>query len=194
MNNSKNKKKRVQFLQKVIWIGIGIILFLVLVFVIFSKVRKNNSPGELTDAYMMRYLKGDSELVSQIDYPFSDHLNASQKKIYQGLMKKQYEKMTYDITREDVHDTDAVVVVSFSVYDLKSAMEKANQYIEAYPDKFQKNGAFDSLKAIDYKLEVLKNYRERVNYSIEFAYSKQNKQWVFMDLSSTDLEKLDGVY
>lgn len=182
--------------KKMIWIGLGSMIFLLLVIVVLFLVFRSNSksPNTLTRKYMNRYLHLDNKVVEKIKYPFGDSLTSKQKSRYQEIIKKQYKDMTYDIVKEEVNEADAVITVNFSVYDLKSAMDKAVQYIEAYPDRFRKEGVLQGEKVVDYKLDILESYRDRITYSVSFTYYKKDGAWELMDLSNTDLEKLDGIY
>lgn len=182
--------------NKKIFIIIYIAVFLILAGFISLVLLGGNgkSPVSLTNIYMKKYQKLDKKTVSNIKYAFSDELTPTQEEKYQNIIKKQYEKITYQITNKQITESDALITVEFSVYDLASTMEKANNYIEVYSDKFQKNGEFDTYKAIDYKLKALQEADERVTYSIVFTYYKDKNTWKLIELSDTDLQKLNGTY
>ena len=61
-------------------------------------------------------------------------------------------------------------------------------------DKFVENDEFDVYSAIDYKLQFLISYNERITYSVKFAFYKENRQWKLTDLSEIDLKKIRGTY
>lgn len=179
-------------------ISIGVIALLAILLVTFVTlliVKSNNkSPVTLTKEYMNRYQKLDKDLIKNIKYEYNDDLTPTQKEKFEDVMKRQYENMTYEITNEIVNKHDAIITVQFIVYDLSSAMDRANSYVEVYSDKFMKGNKFDPYKATDYKLQTLKKYEEKVTYSIDFAYYKENGKWKMTDLSDVDLKKLNGMY
>jgi len=49
-------------------------------------------------------------------------------------------------------------------------------------------------KYIDYRLEKLKNYNEKVKYTIDFYLEKVDKTWVLQDISEEVRQKIHGLY
>ena len=45
-----------------------------------------------------------------------------------------------------------------------------------------------------YKLNELKNFNERVDYTIDFYVVNTKDGWVVSKLSNSDLEKIHGIY
>lgn len=189
MINTKNKK--IFIIGGILFLLILIISIIYLVIGIFFK---KEDPVELTNNYLEAYQKLDEKIISKISYDYNDKLTKKQKEFYKSIMKKQYENLKYEITKEEVNETDAVITVLINVYDYSSAIAKANNYIEVYSDKFQKNGKFDTYKAIDYKLEALNTYNERVDYSLNFYYYLDNGKWIMTDINEIDLKKINGSY
>ena len=74
--------------------------------------------------------------------------------------------------------------------------DRANQYVHSHSSSFVKeDGSFDSEKAIDYKLGQLEDSREKIDYSVTFHFFKDSdNHWVMSDLSSSDLEKINGLF
>ena len=63
------------------------------------------------------------------------------------------------------------------------------------PDEFKDaNGNMKKEKYIDYKLEKLKNYKERVTYTIDFYLKKVDKTWVMQDINEDTRSKIHGLY
>ena len=179
----------------ILFVGLGVLAVIVVGVLIFVFTRANsNSVSGLTNEFMKSYQKLDNDVIKKIKYEFDDDLTSTQLKKYKEIIKSQYEKMEYSILDIKETDIDAVATVRFSVYDLASAMEKANSYIEVYSDKFVSDGKFDSYKAIDYKLDQLEATDERIEYTIEFSYYKNNDEWVMFDLADATLKKLNGTY
>lgn len=146
------------------------------------------TPIDLTKEYMNSYKNCDKEVVSKIKYPFEDDLTKAQKAKYKEIIKSQYMALDYEITEEHVGEIDAVIKVEFNVLDYKASYEKATSYLRLYgQDKTeeQKN---------DYKLKEMEHTQGKEKYSIEFTYHKLDGEWQRMDLTTADLEKLQGIF
>ena len=59
---------------------------------------------------------------------------------------------------------------------------------------FSFNDEFDETKFNTYKLNLLKDSKERVKYTIYFSLTKQDDKWVLDDLTETEEEKILGIY
>ncbi len=181
--------------RAIILIGVVIAAFLIAGSIIAVIMRLNvKSPVDMTLEYMKKYTKLDSSVVNNIKYEFSDVLTESQKKKYEDIMKRQYENMSFEITEKVINETDAIITVEVIVYDFASAMSKANSYVEVYNNKFIRGDKFDEYAAIDYKLNSLYDYQEKVTYAINFYYYLNDDKWVLTELSDTDLKKINGTY
>ena len=55
-------------------------------------------------------------------------------------------------------------------------------------------GMFDESVFNDYKLEALKDNKERVKYTIYFSLTKSGDEWTLDDLTETEQEKILGIY
>lgn len=182
--------------KKIMLIGIITLVVILLVTLVTILIVKSNnkSPVAQTKEYMNHYQKLDKDIIKNIKYEYTDDLTPTQKEKYIDIMKRQYENIEYDIREEVVNKTDAIITVEFTVYDLSSAMERANSYVEVYSDKFMKGNKFDPYKATDYKLKTLMKYDERVTYSIDFFYYKEKGKWKMTDLGEVDLKKINGTF
>lgn len=181
--------------KKYLLLGIVIVVIIIIILgIVFLNNYLSNKPVYMTREYMKKYNKLDSEVIKNIEYDFDDQLSDDQKDKYVEIIKNQYKKLTYKIVSEDMDETSATINVEISVFDLSSAMFKANSYIDSYEDKFMTNGEYDILKANDFKLDELSNYNEKITYSITFNYYKENGNWTMRDISSNDLKKIRGTY
>lgn len=192
MNFIKRMSKR----QKLVFLGcvaLAIVVIAVIISIIVGTVKSNSIEG-LTKAYMEKYQKLDDSVVDKIKYEFDDKLTSEQKTKYKAIIENQYEELEYDIVEVKEEDTYGEVIIRFTVYDLASAMEQANSYIEVYGSKFNKDGEFDEYAAIDYKLKMLDETETKVDYSITFNFYKENGTWVMDELNETDLKKINGTY
>lgn len=179
----------------VIIVSLIIIIILTLIAILFVSKSQSTSPEGLTKKYMENYKKLDKSVTSRITYDFSDKIVASEESTYRSIMKRQYEKMNYFISDSYVGETDAIITVEFTVYDLKSAMDRANSYVDSHNELFNVDGKVDTRKVVEYKLKQLDECRDTVDYSIKFNFYKNDlNKWVMTDLSDSDLQKLDGTF
>lgn len=191
-NNFKLNKRRVLLVGIVL-----LVLLIIAVFVGFIRSRvSSTSPVGMTESYLKKYQKEDKSLTSKITYPFSDKLNSNQEQRYKEIIKKQYRNIKYNISDEYVGDIDANITVEITVVDLKSEYEKANSYVLAHKDNYlNPEGNLDDEKVTNYKLEKLEKAIDKIDYSIVINYYKNDKnQWVMSELSSSDLEKINGTF
>ena len=195
----KNHKTKIKLNKRVV-LFVGIVLFTLLMIGVVVKLVtgrvSSSSPKGLIKEYFEKYHKEDKSITSKIIYPFSDKLNSYQEQRYKELIKKQYRNLGYKIIDEYVGDVDSNYTIQVTVVDLKDTYEKANSYVTAHKDKFlDSSGNMDDKKVIDYKLEQLEKAVETMDYSITINLYKNNKnQWIMADLSSSDLEKINGTF
>lgn len=180
--NMKSRKVQLSLL--------AVILIAVVVVIAVLLLKKNtaNTPIDMTKAYMDRFKNLDSEVVSKISYPYSDNLSDSQKKKYEEIIKSQYLSLNYEIVDENIGEIDAIVRVQFSVLDYASSYDRATSYLSLYEkDKSEK-------EVIDYKISEMENTKEKIEYTIEFAYYNLDGEWHMSDLSPADLRKIAGTF
>ncbi len=195
----QNRKLKIKINKRVAAI-LGIVVFALLMIgivvrMVTSRV-SSSSPVGLTKEYFEKHHKEDKSLTSKIVYPFSDKLNSYQEQRYKEIIKKQYRNIRYEIIDEYVGDVDSNITVKVTVTDLKDSYEKANSYVIAHKDKFlNSSNEMDDKKAIDYKLGQLEKAVDSIDYSITINFYKNDKnQWVMSELSSSDLDKISGIF
>ena len=54
--------------------------------------------------------------------------------------------------------------------------------------------SFDTYKAIDYKLDAMNKEVKKIEYLIEFHLDKNKKSWELVELSDTEISKIQGVF
>jgi len=180
--------------------GCVLVLLAIIIGFIIGIIHRHNSlfasPEQLTNSYLKSYIKEDSSILKKIEYPFEDTLNSSQEQRFKEIMKKQYRNMVYTIEEQNLEEVDGQIVVHVTVFDLKDSYDRANHYVESHASNFEKeDGSFDEEKAIDYKLSQLEDVKEKIDYSITFHFIKnKDNQWNMSDLSSSDIEKINGLF
>ncbi len=156
----------------------------------------DSSPKESVREFLDKYNNNDSDILDELDtfvegYDFTD----SQKDTYKEILKKQYKDLKYDIQDEKIDGNTATVTAKITVYDFYKAEQNADLYMQDSSDEFtDENKELDESKFNDYKLEQMKNTSDTIDYDITFNLTKKDNKWIVDQLSTSDLEKIHGVY
>ena len=157
----------------------------------------SNTPTKKTEEFLKKYQVLDSAVVTDLDEVVNEDttLNESQKIMYKDIMKKHYQNLSYQIKDEIVDGNEAVVVVEISVTDFKKVLEETNNYLNNNKEEFDdENGNYSIVKFNDYKLNKLKEAKDKIVYTIEIKLTKESDNWKVNNLSQTDYDKINGVY
>lgn len=155
-----------------------------------------NSPTKRVEEFFNKYQTLDDSLLNNLDYSLeSNNLNEEEKNIYRDIMKRQYKDLTYKIKDEEIDGNNAIVKVEIEVYDYNIANVKALDYFKNNQDYFlDNNNEVDMIKYVDYKLELMKDIKDRVKYTLEINVRKKDKTWIMDNISHDDILKIHGVY
>lgn len=155
-----------------------------------------NTPTKQVEAMLSKYQTLDEDVIKNIDSVVNskDELNDKQKEDYKKVLKRQYQNLTYEIKNETIDGEEALVEIEIEVFDYKTALDEIEEYRKNNEDKFNNNGAFDNSKFIDYKIEQLDKYKERVKYTLEIDLNKKDDKWIIDNLSSEEKSKIEGTY
>ena len=177
-----------------------IYLIITMLFLI-TGCKMDNTPSKAVEKTMAKYQSMDSKIISQLDTIISSDITMTdeQQIKYKNLMERQYQNMTYKITKEEIEDQNAVVYAEIEVYDYGNSIKKSREYYEEHKEEFkdEKENNIDGVlsgKFIDYKLKQLENATERIYYEIKFDLEYKNNEWHVKDLSDNDIEKIHGLY
>lgn len=175
-----------------------IILFLSLFMIVGCGCQNNMTAKQAVESYLERYRTHDEAIINALDdYVASeDNLTDEQKETYKEVLKKQYKNLKYKVTNETYDGEEALVTVTITVFDLYRVQKEANEYLDDHQEEFQdKNGVYDKDAFLNYKLNRMKEYTEQVDYTIDFRVVKnEDMKWEVQDLSTSDLEKIHGIY
>ncbi|MBQ7136888.1 MAG: hypothetical protein IJO43_02790 [Bacilli bacterium] len=156
-----------------------------------------NNPTKRVETFLNKYQTMDSEVLSQLDTTLNNDntLTNEQKKEYKELMKKQYQNLTYTIKDEEVDGDTATVKVEIEVYDFNKAMTDSDNYLLENQDEFiDEENEIDNEKFMDYKINQMKNTKEKVKYTIDFTLTKENDQWMLDNVDEITRQKIHGIY
>jgi len=173
------------------------LVMLVSLFVISGCTNVMNTPTKKVENFLNKYQKQDTNVLTQLDNVIASDvtMNDGQKKDYKELMKKQYQGLTYKIKDETVDGDKATIEVEIEVYDFRKAIEEANAYLVSNNDEFlDDNGNVDDTKFMDYKIDKMKNAKDKVTYTLNLTLSKVNDEWKLNDITETDRQKIHGLY
>ena len=173
------------------------ILGLALIMTGCSLGNMDNTPTKKVEEYLNNYQTLNSNVLSELDSMVNQEemFDEDQQTTYKDIMKKHYQDLTYTIKEETVNGDKATVEAEIEVNDYTKALKEAeNNRTTNEADFLDEEGVFDETKFNDYKLNLLKENKERVKYTIYFSLSKSGDEWVLDDLTETEQEKILGIY
>lgn len=172
----------------------------VLIFSIFLLTGCNNlmnNPTKKVELLLSKYQKNDTDVINQLDDALLNDtvLNDSEKSVYKDLLKKQYSDMIYKIKDESIDGNTSVVEVEIEVYDYNKAITESEDYLVSHQEEFaDENNIISKEKYNDYKLNAMKNMKDRITYTINFTLSKIDEEWMVDDLTDVERQKIHGLY
>lgn len=158
---------------------------------------EKNSPTKQVEMFMGKYQTLDAEMLSDLEESINQetNFNEEQKKTYKDIMKKHYQELTYSVKNEEIDGDKATVKVEIEVVDFSKVLEQADQALRDNPNQFyDETGAYNVYKFTDYRLELLKQAKEKVKYTLDLTLTKSDKKWTVNALTDTEESKLNGTY
>lgn len=159
--------------------------------------KMDNTPTKKVENYLSGYQTLSEDVLNDLDNVVENEVtfNDTQKESYRDLLKKHYQDLTYTIKDETVNGDTATVEVEVEVRDYSKKLAEAEDYLSKNKDKFNdEKGNYSEEKYNDYRLDLLKNTKDKVKYTINFNLTKSDDEWVIDDLSDEDQQKLLGIY
>ncbi len=155
-----------------------------------------NTPTKQVEVMLSKYQTLDEDVIENINEVVNkkEEINNKNKEEYKNVIKKQYQNLTYEIKNETVDGEDAVVEVEIEVFDYKTALKEIEEYRKKHEEEFYEDEKFDNNKFTEYKLKKLKEYKERVKYTLELDLTKKDDKWILDNLSSEEKSKIEGTY
>ena len=156
-----------------------------------------DSPTKRVERFLNKYQTVDEEVLVQLDEVIEkeETLNDELKDIYKEVMKRGYQNLYYTIKDETVDGNHATVTVEIEVYDFSKAMKEADDYLIKNEKEFKNDkGEIDNYKFMSYKIDKMKNTKDKVKYTIEFKLTKSNNKWNLDDIDEVTRSKIHGIY
>lgn len=154
------------------------------------------TPTRMVEKLIGKYNSLDKDVIEQLDRVIDkENLTQNQKKEYKELMKKQYQSLTYKIKKESVDDNTAVVSIEIEVFNYAKAKNQTDMYVSGHENDF-----LDEKKELskplyeNYKIEQLKNVKERTRYTLDLSLTKEEGKWKLDKLSDMERQKIHGLY
>jgi len=174
------------------------IIYILLVALLFSGCSNlSNTPKKKTEEFLKKYQTIDNVVLNDLDNVLATNtsMDDSQKEEYKKIMKKHYQGLVYEIKDETINGDDAVVTVEITVTDFNKVMDESSRYLSENLSLFTNEaGEYDGNKYTTYRLEQLKDAKEKVKYTLNISLSKINGMWTVNEQSQTTYDKINGIY
>lgn len=174
---------------------------LVIVAVLFLSVgcgNMMNTPTKKVEDFLGKYQTMNKDVIGQLDEVIDQAgtMADEQKTKYRDLMNKQYQNLSYKIKDETVDGDNATVETEIEVYNYGDAISKAESYLVTNRDEFvdKVTKEVDKSKFLDYKIEQIKNVKDKVKYTLNFTLTKKDGKWKMDNINDIDRQKLHGLY
>lgn len=156
-----------------------------------------NTPTKRVETMLNNYITLNSEVLKDLDETLLTDTTMTTDQIdeYRNIIKKLYQNMSYEIKNETIDGNNATVETEIEVYNYKKIIDDANTYLQNNNSEFLTNdNTIDVKKFNDYKLDMLKNAKDKVTYTLNLTLKKIDDKWVLDDLTDTEISKLHGMY
>lgn len=171
------------------------LVYILFLFLLVGCNDLSNTPTKKTEEFLKKYQTLDDSVINDLENVVNESdLNDEQKTIYIDIMKKQYQSLSYEVKDETLDGDEAITAVEISVIDFKKVLDEANEYLKNNEEEFYDNGEYSVVKFNDYKLNKLKEAKDKVRYTIEIKLTKINDKWTVDNLSNETYDKINGVY
>lgn len=168
-----------------------LLIVLTVLFIFTGCGNMDNTPSKKVENLMTKYQTNDSKVLDDLDNVLlsDDSLTDDERSDYKLFMEKHYKDMIYKIKDEKIDGDSATVTVEITVRDYSDTVNEANEYRASHADEFDSERTFPS-----YRLDKLKGVSDTETYTIVFHLTKSNEEWRVDPLSTSDEEKLNGLY
>ena len=175
----------------------ALIVFLTFLFLVGCTVATtSSSPTKVVERLLGKYQSLNEEVIKQLNQVLdSQNITKEQKKEYRDLMKKQYQNLTYNIKKETIDDETAVVSVEIEVFNFAKANNETEVYVSGHEEDFlDDNNQLSDVLYQNYKIDQLKNVKERTKYTLDLSLTKEDDIWKLDELSDMERQKIHGLY
>ncbi len=157
----------------------------------------NNTPTKKVEQYLDKYQKLDDSVIEDLNNTLNSDTSITNetKDEYLNLFKNQYKNLKYEIKDETINGDIATVETEITVINYANVINETEAYRTSNENKFKdENGNYDEKEYSKYRLEKLKDAKEKITYTLYLTVNKQDNKWVLNQLSNEDLSKINGLY
>ncbi|MDD2377622.1 MAG: membrane lipoprotein lipid attachment site-containing protein [Bacilli bacterium] len=156
----------------------------------------SNTPTKKVEQFLSKYQTLDKVVTDDLDTVIAEetNFNSAQRTKYRDIIEGNYQKLNYQVKEEEIDGDNATVTVEIEVIDAYKIMKDAELYLSNNPDEFAENDEYSVSKFTDYRLDKLKEAKEKVKYTLELTLTKVDDEWFVDDLSQDDEDKINGMY
>lgn len=157
----------------------------------------DDTPNKKVEAFFNNYQTLDNTVLDDLDEVVTKEtrFTAEQRERYKKLMKKQYQGLSYEIKDDMIDGDTAIVTVEIKVNDFSKVLTETDAYLQMNPNEFKDDaGIYSEEKYMDYRLERLEKSNEKIKYTLEITLTKRDNEWTIDNLSTNDLDKINGIY
>lgn len=175
----------------------NIIVFILIMILLSLTGCGDITPRNAVENFLNQYKDLSSDVLIDVESVIAgEDFTQNQEDKYRNIIKKQYQDLEYVINGEEFIDDKVIVNTNITVYNLYKAQDDAGIYLNDHYDEFvDSSGNYDSSAFIDYKLKMMENTIERVNYNIDFVVAKNDEEsYEVTDITRDILEKIHGIY
>ncbi len=175
-----------------------ILVMIVALFVVAGCDNMKASPTKRVEELLEKYKSKDDSVIKQLEDVVANAgtMTDEQKSIYRELMEKQYENLNYKIKEERIDGNNATIITEIDVLDYGKAISASEMYLSTSPSELidEETGTVNTLKYMDYKINQMKDIKDRVTYTINFNLNKKDNEWLVEELNDIDRLKIHGLY
>ncbi len=155
-----------------------------------------NTPTKKVEMFFNKYQSLDDDVLSQLKSVVDNEISFTKEQglNYIEIMKKHYQTLKYRIKDEVIDGDTAVVTVEIEVNDYSKILKEADLYLENHKEEFMKNNKVDETLFNEYRINKLKDSKDRVKYTIDMTLSKIDDKWELDEVSRDTKDKIQGVY
>ena len=156
----------------------------------------DNTPTKRVETFLNKYQTLDDDVLDSLDSVIAEEtlFNNDQRDKYRDIIKSNYQKMSYKIKEEEIDGDNAIVTAEIEVIDYSKVMSETENYRLENESEFMTDDEYNESKFIDYRLDKLKEAKEKVKYTIDLTLTKVDEEWILDDLTKENEAKLNGVY
>ena len=173
------------------------IAFILLLVLCGCEMNLNNTPTKQAEIFLGKYQTLHKDVLDDLNRVVAEDelFNSDSREEYRSIMKKHYQDLEYEIKEEKIDGDNATVIVQIEVNDYTKIQDKINSALLDDNTLFNdEDGNYDYDKYLKYRLSLMKNIKDRVQYTLELKFTKKDKKWVINPLTEDEMDKINGIY